>query len=106
VLNAFFNELAYDPPGDTDSFLFWSGWGAHNGVTATSVQDAHGPVLRGIILLTCVDYDLLYSVAQANPFLAMLTRMANFPPEGQVCPGNAEGLLEEVPLTPPTGASR
>jgi phospholipid/cholesterol/gamma-HCH transport system substrate-binding protein len=106
VLNAFFNELAYDPPGDADSYLFWSGWGAHNGVTATSVQDAHGPMLRGIILISCVDYDTLFGVVQGNPFLALLTRMANFPPEGQVCPGNAEGLLEEAPLTPPTGASR
>jgi phospholipid/cholesterol/gamma-HCH transport system substrate-binding protein len=106
VLNAFFNELAYDPPGDAQSYLFWSAWGAHNGTNLTSVQDAHGPILRGIILLTCIDYDLLYNVAQANPFLAMLTRLANFPREAEVCPGNTgPGLLEEVPLTPPTGAA-
>ena len=36
VLNAFFNTLAYDPPGDNQSYLFWSGWAAHAGTTLTS----------------------------------------------------------------------
>ena len=53
VLNNFFNTLAYDPPGDTKSFLFWSGWAAHNGTTLTGLQDAHGPMLRGIVLISC-----------------------------------------------------
>jgi phospholipid/cholesterol/gamma-HCH transport system substrate-binding protein len=107
VLNSFFNELAYDPPGDPQSYLFYSAWGAHNGVSLSSVQDAHGPILRGIILISCGDYSNLYNVASANPFLAMLARLANFPPEGQVCPGNNFSLrsppvpLEQLPLTPP-----
>ena len=50
MLNAFFNELAYDPPNG-DSYLFWSAWAAHNGALLTNSQDAHGPMLRGIVLL-------------------------------------------------------
>ncbi len=49
VLNKFFNAFAYDPPGAADSFLFWSGWGAHAGATLFNLQDAHGPVRRGLV---------------------------------------------------------
>jgi phospholipid/cholesterol/gamma-HCH transport system substrate-binding protein len=106
VLNRFFNELAFDPPNG-DSFLFWSAWAAHNGALLSTTQDAHGPMIRGIVLLTCNDYGTLESIVRGNPALGMLTRLANFPPERQVCadtnftaPG--EPALDEVPsLVPP-----
>ena len=50
VLNAFFNTLAYDPPGRGDSYLFWSGWAAHAGALLSTPQDAHGPMIRGMVL--------------------------------------------------------
>ncbi len=106
VLNRFFNELAYDPPNG-DSYLFWSAWAAHNGALLSTLQDAHGPMTRGIVLLTCNDYATLESIVRGNPALGMLTRLANFPPERTVCPGNftanpSEVALDEVPsLVPP-----
>jgi phospholipid/cholesterol/gamma-HCH transport system substrate-binding protein len=90
VLNKFFNAFAYDPPGAADSFLFWSGWGAHNGATLFDLQDAHGPVRRGLVLLSCSGYETLESVVEGNPQLGMITRLNNFPPEAVACPQNVQ----------------
>jgi phospholipid/cholesterol/gamma-HCH transport system substrate-binding protein len=111
VLNRFFNELAYDPPNG-ESYLFWSAWAAHNGALLSTTQDAHGPMIRGIVLLTCADYVTLQQIVTGNPALGMLTRLANFPPERQVCPNNFTTdpthtlSLDEVPsLVPPEAAT-
>ena len=111
VLNRFFNELAYDPPNG-ESYLFWSAWAAHNGALLSTTQDAHGPMIRGIVLLTCADYVTLQQIVTGNPALGMLTRLANFPPERQVCPNNFTNdpthtlSLDEVPsLVPPEAAT-
>ncbi len=107
VLNTFFNELAYDPP-DGDSFLFWSAWAAHSGALLTTTQDAHGPMIRGIVLLNCTAYLALQGIVAGNPQLGELTRLANFPPERQVCPRNFDDpthllALDEVPSLIPPG---
>jgi phospholipid/cholesterol/gamma-HCH transport system substrate-binding protein len=106
VLNKFFNMLAYKPPNGQQPFLFWAGWAAHNGALLTNTQDAHGPMVRGIVLLTCNDYGTLEGIVRGNPQLGMLTKLANFPLERQVCPANfalpGEAALDEVPsLVPP-----
>jgi phospholipid/cholesterol/gamma-HCH transport system substrate-binding protein len=90
VLNKFFNAFAYDPPGAADSFLYWSGWGAHNGATMFNLQDAHGPVRRGLAVISCSGYETLESVVQGNPQLGMVTRLNNFPPESVACPQNTQ----------------
>jgi len=105
VLNAFFNSLAYDPPKG-DSFLFWSAWAAHNGALLSDTQDANGPLVRGIVLLTCNDYLTLGGIVAANPQLALLTKLANFPSERSACPANFNPThltaLEDVPsIVPP-----
>jgi phospholipid/cholesterol/gamma-HCH transport system substrate-binding protein len=108
VLNKFFNMLAYDPPNG-DSYLFWSAWAAHNGSLLTTTQDAHGPMVRGIVLLTCNDYKTLEQIVRANPQLGMLTFLANFPPERQNCPNNFDAAdnvaLNEVPSVVPPETS-
>jgi phospholipid/cholesterol/gamma-HCH transport system substrate-binding protein len=109
VLNAFFNTLAHDPPGASQPYLFWSGWAAHNGALLTTTQDAHGPMVRGIVMLTCSDYTTLEQIVSGNPQLGMLTRLTSFPPERQVCPNNflipGERALEDAPIVPPPGAT-
>jgi phospholipid/cholesterol/gamma-HCH transport system substrate-binding protein len=102
VLNAFFNTLAYDPPGRGDSFLFWGGWAAHAGALLSNTQDAHGPMIRGVVLLTCNDYDLLRSIVQGNAQLGMLARLANFPDETRLCPNNIPGTIPDA-VPPPIG---
>lgn len=47
------NELAYNPPGDDEGYLFWLAWFAHNANSALSTEDAHGPVIRGLALVSC-----------------------------------------------------
>lgn len=53
VLNYTVNELAYNPAGDDEGFLFWLSWFAHNGNSFTSTQDAHGSQWRGLAIVSC-----------------------------------------------------
>jgi phospholipid/cholesterol/gamma-HCH transport system substrate-binding protein len=88
VLNSFFNTLAYNPPGATEPFLYWSAWGAHAGATLWSLQDAHGPVRRGIVLVGCSTYNSLEQIVIANPQLGVPTQLLNLPSERDNCPNN------------------
>ncbi len=47
------NSLAYNPPGSDEGYLYWLAWFAHNAASVGSVQDAHGPVTRGLALFSC-----------------------------------------------------
>jgi phospholipid/cholesterol/gamma-HCH transport system substrate-binding protein len=93
VLNQFFNTLAYNPPGETEPYLFWSAWGAHAGATLWSLQDAHGPVRRGIVLVGCSTYNSLEQIVIANPQLGVPTQLLNLPSESQNCPNNPPDAL-------------
>lgn len=53
VLNYTVNELAYNPEGDNEGFLFWLSWFAHNGNSFTSTQDANGAGWRGLAIFSC-----------------------------------------------------
>jgi phospholipid/cholesterol/gamma-HCH transport system substrate-binding protein len=88
VLNRFFNELAYDPPGAARPYLFWAAWGAHAGATMFDLQDPHGPLRRGMVLVSCNGYDVLEQVILGNPQLGLLTRLLNLPPEQEACPNH------------------
>lgn len=88
VLNRFFNTLAYNPPGSTQPFLFWSAWGAHAGSTLWSIQDAHGPARRGLVLVGCPTYNSLEQIVIANPQLGVPTQLLNLPSESEHCPNN------------------
>jgi phospholipid/cholesterol/gamma-HCH transport system substrate-binding protein len=90
VLNKFFNELAYNPPGATQPNLFWSSWGAHAGTSVWGMQDAHGTVRRGIVLVPCITYNVLDGIFVGFPQLGMNVQLLNLPPERQACPNNAQ----------------
>ncbi|MCW2983853.1 MAG: hypothetical protein JWR63_1423 [Conexibacter sp.] len=47
------NELAYNPPGDDEGYLFWSSWFAHNANSSFSTQDAHGSLGRASVFVSC-----------------------------------------------------
>jgi phospholipid/cholesterol/gamma-HCH transport system substrate-binding protein len=47
------NELAYNPPGEEEGYLFWMAWFIHNSMSALSTEDANGPLIRGMILVSC-----------------------------------------------------
>ena len=83
VLNRLLNEIAYNPPGDKEEgYLFWQSWVNHAGNAIFSTQDAHGPIRRGLVVLSCSTAQLLDSVAQANPQLGTLVELLNAPRTG------------------------
>jgi phospholipid/cholesterol/gamma-HCH transport system substrate-binding protein len=98
VLNKFFNTLAFNPPGEVEPHLFWAAWGAHAGATLWALQDAHGPVRRGIVLVGCTTYNSLEQIVIANPQLGVPTQLLNLPNERENCPNNLpDSPVELVP---------
>ncbi len=53
VLEYLANELAYNPPGNDEGFLFWLAWFFHNFNSVVSSGDAHGGIGRAFPLVTC-----------------------------------------------------
>jgi phospholipid/cholesterol/gamma-HCH transport system substrate-binding protein len=47
------NEIAYNPGGKNQGFLYWLAWAAHNFDSVMSTGDAHGAVVRSLALTTC-----------------------------------------------------
>ena len=52
-LNEGLNALAFNPGGTNESYLFYLPWLNHNTNNLFLLQDAHGPLRRGIVLQTC-----------------------------------------------------
>jgi phospholipid/cholesterol/gamma-HCH transport system substrate-binding protein len=76
VLTYVVNEVLYNPPGAEEGYLFHLAWFAHNGASLLSLQDAHGAVWRGLVMVGCSS---LGQAIKANPALAPLAAAA-------VCP--------------------
>jgi phospholipid/cholesterol/gamma-HCH transport system substrate-binding protein len=80
VLQYVANELAYNPPGRNEGFLFWFAWFAHNIDSAFAIEDAHGAIARGFDVASC---DLLASQPTAGPVVDLLKKA------GAACPGGS-----------------
>lgn len=76
VLTYVVNEVLFNPPGPEEGFLFHTAWFAHNGASLLSLQDAHGAVWRGLVMVGCSSAG---QIIKANPALAPLGQAA-------VCP--------------------
>ena len=86
VLNSLLNTLAYNPPGPEEGYLFWASWLNHAGAGLWAQQDAHGPLRRGLVIISCSALNTLETVIRpAEPQLDVLTRLLNPPTEAQVC---------------------
>jgi phospholipid/cholesterol/gamma-HCH transport system substrate-binding protein len=91
VVNRLLNEVAYNPPGDkNEGFLFWQSWVNHAGNAVFASQDAHGPIRRGLIILSCQTTQVLNAVTQANPQLGTLVQLLNAPTSEQICPKSTQ----------------
>lgn len=89
VLTYVVNELLYNPPGTEEGYLFWLSWFAHNSSSVLSIEDAHGVVWRGLLMVGCSSVGQLIKV---TPALAPLGNSA-------VCPGaTSTGLPVPLPL--------
>ena len=69
-----------------EGFLFWQSWVNHAGNAIFASQDAHGPIRRGLIILSCQTTQVLNAVTQANPQLGTLVQLLNAPTSKQICP--------------------
>jgi phospholipid/cholesterol/gamma-HCH transport system substrate-binding protein len=86
-LNQVLNELAYNPPGKEEGYLFWLSWLNHDGASIFSVQDAHGPVRRGTILASCATLGVLDQIGTVQPALGTAAGLLHAPKTAAVCPG-------------------
>jgi phospholipid/cholesterol/gamma-HCH transport system substrate-binding protein len=84
--NSVLNELAYNPPGSEEGFLFWNSWAAHNAATVFGTQDAHGPVRRGLLVLSCDSLSVLDQIKETTPSLKVLIELLNAPRQSAICP--------------------
>jgi phospholipid/cholesterol/gamma-HCH transport system substrate-binding protein len=88
VVNYLLDELAYNPKGKEEGFLFWVAWANHVGNQIFTTQDAHGPIRRGLFVASCQDIPVLQQVAKANPLLGTLTSLLALPT--QECPKSTQ----------------
>ncbi|HET6998156.1 MAG TPA: MlaD family protein [Solirubrobacterales bacterium] len=84
AFNTFFNELAYNPKGGKESVLFYLPWLNHNFNASFNLQDAGGPALRGLVLISCTGADLGYAAAGILPFQKTLLQLSNIPRKEQI----------------------
>ena len=90
--NSFLNELTYKPKGSTPSYLFYLPWANHDFNAAFNIQDGSGPVLRGLVEITCTGASLANGFAgsqlkEGKPYLKTLLRLITVP------------TSEEIPIT-------
>jgi len=95
AFNTFFNELAYKPKGSKQSFLFYLPWLNHDFNAAFNLQDSGGPVLRGLVQISCTGASLGYGFAETRPFLKTLLPLVNLPRAEEIpVASNASGHCE------------
>jgi phospholipid/cholesterol/gamma-HCH transport system substrate-binding protein len=87
--NSFLNELAYQPKGSTQSYLFYLPWLNHDFNAAFNLQDAGGPALRGLILTSCTGASLGFGFVEAKTlekryFLQTLLEAVGFPRDDEI----------------------
>ncbi len=100
TLNRAANMLAYDPPGEEQGYLFWAQWLTHLAPWIFNTQDAHGPIRRGMILITCTSLGSFSDAARVNPVAGLLTGVFSSLSGSGLCPigpGDASGNRGDTP---------
>jgi phospholipid/cholesterol/gamma-HCH transport system substrate-binding protein len=91
VLNYLFNTIAYNPPGDAEEgYLFWASWANHIGSLIFTTQDAHGPLRRGTVVVSCSTARVLDTIIAADPVLGTITQLAGLPQSANICPQSTQ----------------
>ena len=104
--NAFLNELSYKPKGK-ESFLFYLPWLNHDFNNAFNLEDAGGPILRGLVELPCNAAELGYGLAGSRtalsrPYLQTLLETLNIPRQTEIhVPFPTQSGTCEVPREEP-----
>lgn len=87
--NSFLNELTYKPSDSRQSYLFYLPWLNHNFNSVFSLQDAGGPLLRSLTLISCTGADLGYGYAgqqveKGQPYLQTLIETIGLPRKTEI----------------------
>jgi phospholipid/cholesterol/gamma-HCH transport system substrate-binding protein len=107
VANYLLNELAYNPPGNADEgYLFWTAWTNHIGPTVFGTQDAHGPIRRGAILISCSSAQILTRIRNVNPQLSTIIDLTNLPKEQEICARSGQAPGTTAPASTRGGGGR
>jgi phospholipid/cholesterol/gamma-HCH transport system substrate-binding protein len=77
--------------------MFWTSWLNHIGPTVFSTQDAHGPIRRGALFVSCQSLTVLDALQRINPQLGTLIQLTNLPQSSQVCAGTAQAPGTNAP---------
>jgi phospholipid/cholesterol/gamma-HCH transport system substrate-binding protein len=106
VVNYLFNTLAYNPPGDGDEgYLFWATWANHLGALVFGTQDAHGPIRRGTIILSCATAGVLNTIIAGDPRLGTIAQLTGLPQSSQICPQSTQAGGTTTGNAPATGTT-
>jgi phospholipid/cholesterol/gamma-HCH transport system substrate-binding protein len=89
VVNYALNELAYNPPGSEEGFLFWNAWVNHIANSVFATQDAHGPIRHGLLIASCNLLSALPGVASGSQQLSTIFQLLNLPNPTSLCPTSA-----------------
>jgi phospholipid/cholesterol/gamma-HCH transport system substrate-binding protein len=87
--NSFLNELTYKPKGAKQSYLFYLPWLNHDFNAVFNLQDAGGPVLRGLVEISCTGASLGYQfvsskTAEERYFLQTLLEVIGLPRKEEI----------------------
>jgi phospholipid/cholesterol/gamma-HCH transport system substrate-binding protein len=85
-LNKLLNALAYNPAGPEEGYLFWLAWLNHNTNNMFMLQDALGPLRRGLVIQNCLTATVAEGLAAERPFLRTLQQLTNVPMSSTICP--------------------
>jgi phospholipid/cholesterol/gamma-HCH transport system substrate-binding protein len=79
AFNTFFNQLAYKPKDSRESFLFYLPWLNHDYNASFNLQDAGGPIQRGLAMLTCNASNLGTGFSLTRENFQTLLEVGNIP---------------------------
>ena len=78
-LNDGLNALAFNPPGAAEGYLFYVPWLNHDLTANYMLQDAYGPIRRGIVQESCGTAQTAEQTLLAEPYLRTLYQLTGQP---------------------------
>jgi phospholipid/cholesterol/gamma-HCH transport system substrate-binding protein len=78
-LNDGLNALAYNPPGEQEGYLFYVPWLNHDLTANYMLQDAYGPIRRGLVQESCGTAQTAEQTLLAEPYLRLLYQLTGQP---------------------------
>jgi phospholipid/cholesterol/gamma-HCH transport system substrate-binding protein len=78
-LNDGLNALAFNPPGAAEGYLFYVPWLNHDLTANYMLQDAYGPIRRGLVQESCGTAQTAEQTLLAEPYLRLLYQLTGQP---------------------------